>query len=49
VKSTRILPGKSIRVPLLSAKRLRGSYTATISLKQGTFKTTLTKRVKVKH
>jgi len=49
VKSTRILPGKSIAIPLLSASRLSGSYTATVSLKQGKFKTTLTKRIKVKH
>jgi P pilus assembly chaperone PapD len=49
VKATRILPGKSIALPLVSAGGMSaGSYTATVSLKQGTFKTTLTKRIKVR-
>lgn len=47
VKATRILPGKRVDVAL--AKRLRaGSYTATVSLKQGTLRTTVTKKFRVK-
>ena len=47
VKATRILPGK--QVSLAVAKNLKaGSYTATISLKQGNLKTTVTKKLRVK-
>ena len=39
VKGTRILPGKSVALGLLSASGLRaGSYTATVTLKQGTLR-----------
>lgn len=47
VKATRILPGKQVKLAV--AKNLRaGSYTATISLKQGTLKTTVTKKLRIK-
>ena len=47
IKATRILPGKQVSLAL--AKQLKaGSYTATISLKQGTLKTTVTKKLRVK-
>ena len=47
IKSTRILPGKQVKLAL--AKNLRaGSYTATVSLKQGTLRTTVTKKLRVK-
>lgn len=47
IKATRILPGK--RVNLALGKNLRaGSYTATVSLKQGKLKTTVTKKLRVK-
>lgn len=49
VKATRVLPGKRINVALLSSKSLAsGTYTATISVKQGTFKQTLKKTLRVK-
>lgn len=49
IKSTRILPGKSIAVPVASAKKLsKGRYTVTIQLTQGTTKIKLTKKVSVK-
>jgi hypothetical protein len=49
IKSTRILPGKSIAVPVTSAKHLsKGKYTATIQLTQGTTKIKLTKKITVK-
>ena len=44
LKSTRILPGKSVAVGLASLSSLRaGSYTATVTLIQNKQKTTLTK------
>jgi hypothetical protein len=47
IKATRILPGKQVNLAL--AKNLRaGSYTATIKLKQGTSRTTVTKQLRVK-
>jgi hypothetical protein len=49
IKSTRILPGKTISIPVTSAKHLaKGSYTATIQLTQGTSKIKLTKKFRVK-
>jgi len=49
VKATRLLPGKTISLAVMSAKRLpAGRYTATVSLKQGTFKTNLNKKITVK-
>lgn len=47
VKATRILPGKQVSVAI--GKGLKaGSYTATVSLKQGTLRTTVTKKLRVK-
>src|SRR4051812_36998575 len=49
VKSAKALPGKTIRVGLVSAKGLpAGRYTATISLRQGTYTTKLTKKLPVR-
>jgi hypothetical protein len=49
IKATRLLPGKTIALPVISTKSLtKGSYTATVSLKQGTFKTSVTKKISVK-
>lgn len=49
VKSTRILPGKSVAIALASGSSLRaGSYTATVTLIQNKQKTTLTKKIKVR-
>jgi hypothetical protein len=49
VKATRILPGKQVSLALSSGKKLRaGTYTATVSLKQGTLRTKITKKVRVK-
>lgn len=49
VKATRILPGKQVSVALSSGKKLRaGTYTATVSLKQGTLRTKITKKVRVR-
>ena len=49
VPATRILPGKSIRLGLVSGSALRpGSYTATVRLKQAKKTTTLTKRITVR-
>ena len=46
--ATKILPGKSINVPL-GTKLAKGSYTATLSLKQrGKTALTATKKFKVK-
>ena len=37
IKATRLLPGKTIALGVLSAKGLQaGTYTATVTLKQGT-------------
>jgi hypothetical protein len=48
IRATRLLPGKSIRLALISAKRLpAGRYTASVSLKQGTLRTSLTKTIRV--
>jgi hypothetical protein len=45
----RILPGKTVNLLLSSAKSLpAGSYTATVRLAQGTERTTITKRVRIK-
>jgi hypothetical protein len=44
-----VLPGKTIALPLLSAKSFRaGTYTASVSLKQGTLRSSVTKKVRVK-
>jgi hypothetical protein len=49
VKGTRILPGKSVRLALLSGNALKpGTYTATITLTQNKKKTTVTKKVTVR-
>jgi len=49
VKATRLLPGKTVSLELMSAKRLSpGRYTATVSLKQGTAKVSATKKLTVK-
>jgi hypothetical protein len=49
VKGTRILPGKSVRLALLSGNALKpGKYTATITLTQAKKKTTVTKKVTVR-
>jgi len=49
VKGVRVLPRKTIYLPLLSAKSLRaGTYTATVSLKQGTVRSSVTRKIRVK-
>ena len=49
IKATRILPRKRISLPLVSAKRLTaGRYTATITLRQGTERVEITKRIRVR-
>jgi len=49
LKGTRILPGKTISLPLVSAKGLSaGSYTATVTLTQAKQKTTITKKITVR-
>jgi hypothetical protein len=49
VKSTRILPGKRLSLPLVSARGLpAGRYTATVTLRQGNKRFELTKRVRVR-
>jgi hypothetical protein len=49
VKATRILPRKTISLPLVSAKGLRaGKYTATVKLTQAKEKTTITKKIRVR-
>jgi hypothetical protein len=49
VKATRILPGKSIALGLLSGNSLSaGSYTATVTLTQNKQKTTVTKKITVR-
>ena len=49
LKSTRILPGKSVAVGLASLSSLRaGRYTATVTLIQNKRKTTLTKQIRVR-
>jgi len=48
VKATRILPGKQVSIGLVSTKGLpSGSYTATVTLKQGSLRTTVTKKLRV--
>jgi len=49
VTGTRILPGKSVRLALLSGNALKpGKYTASITLTQAKKKTTVTKKVTVR-
>jgi len=49
IRSVRLLPGKTIALGLASTKGLQpGRYTATVSLKQGKFKTSVTKKLTVK-
>ena len=49
IKATKILPGKSVSLALLSGKSLRaGSYTATVTLIQNKQNTRITKRIKVR-
>jgi len=48
VKATRLLPGKTISLALISANRLpAGSYTATVTLKQGKLRTTVAKKIRI--
>jgi hypothetical protein len=48
LKSTRILPGKSVALALAPARSLpAATYTATVTLTQAKTKTTITKRIKV--
>lgn len=47
IKTTRILPGKTVALPLASKPR-KGSYTATVTLTHNKEKTTVTKRVRVR-
>jgi len=49
IKSTRLLPGKTIALGLMSSKALRaGRYTATVTLKQGSLRTTVSKKITIK-
>ena len=49
IKATRILPGKRLSLPLVSARGLpAGSYTATVTLRQGDKRFNLTKRLRVR-
>ena len=49
LKATRLLPGKTISIGVISAKGLpAGKYTATVAIKQGTFKANVTKKLNVK-
>ena len=49
IKGTRILPGKRVSLPLVSAKSLpAGSYTATVTLRQGDKRFTVSKRIRVR-
>src|SRR3954452_18561781 len=49
IKGVRGLPGKTIYLPLQSAKSLpAGTYTASVSLKQGTLRSSVTKKLRVK-
>jgi hypothetical protein len=49
IRSTRILPGKSVSLALAAASTLRaGSYTATVTLIQNKQKTSLTKKIAVR-
>jgi hypothetical protein len=49
IRATRILPRKRVSVPLASTKGLRaGRYTATVSLRQGTERINITKRIRVR-
>lgn len=49
IKETRILPGKRVSLPLASTKGLTaGSYTATVSLRQGSKRFNVSKRITVR-
>ena len=49
IKSTRILPGKRVSLPLASTRGLTaGSYTATVSLRQGNKRFNVSKRITVR-
>lgn len=49
IKPTRILPGKTVRLALTSARGLAaGSYTATATLQQGTKRFIVSKRIRVR-
>jgi hypothetical protein len=49
IKATRILPGKRVSLPLASTKGLTaGRYTATVSLRQGSKRFTISKRITVR-
>ena len=49
IKATRILPGKRVSLPLVSTKGLTaGSYTATVTLRQGDKRFTVSKRIRVR-
>ncbi len=43
-----MLPGKSIQLGLLPANPPSGTYTATVTLKQGSLRTNVTRKVVVK-
>ena len=48
VKATRVLPGKTIAIALVSAKGLQpGSYTATTTLKQGKLRVNASKKLRI--
>src|SRR5262249_49441038 len=50
VGSLRILPGKTVDVLLATVKNLKaGSYTAKVTLKQGTTTTKVSKKLRIKH
>jgi hypothetical protein len=49
IRATKILPGKTLRLPLISARNLRaGRYTASVSLQQATERVRVTKKIRVR-
>jgi hypothetical protein len=49
IKDTKILPGKTVRLPLMSARRMRaGRYTAKITLEQATERFRVNKKIRVR-
>jgi hypothetical protein len=48
VIAAKVLPGKSIQLGLLPANPPKGTYTATVTLKQGTLRANVTRKVVVK-
>jgi len=47
IKATRALPGKTVALTLLSKKLAAGRYTATVSLKQGSLRTSVKKTIRI--